>query len=44
MKIYKSTLKNLIKECLNEITEGGLDSGKKGHKTNLHGSSFEKDY
>ncbi len=26
MKIYKSTLKHLIKEVLNEITEDGLDS------------------
>ena len=27
MKIYKSTLKKLIKECINEVLEGGNDEG-----------------
>ena len=33
MKIYKSTLKKLIIECINEVLEGGPGSGVKGHKT-----------
>ncbi len=33
MKIYKSTLKHLIKEVINEISEGGPGSGQSGHKT-----------
>jgi|SRR3990167_1713118 len=33
MKIYKSEIKKIIKEVLNEITEGGPGSGQKGHTT-----------
>ena len=47
MKIYKSEIKKLIKEVINEIQddeeylddidEGGPGSGQKGHKTNRPG-------
>jgi len=39
MKIYKSVLKKLIIECINEVLEGGPGSGQKGHKTDVTGKT-----